>query len=223
MRRSFLFALSILIVLLIAIMAWWTARPEKSRKGKPDMLSSSQTVKVNLSAMRFAPRVTNTVLTPRQVRPNTVTNALPDPLDSVPDQAAWEKAVDDILLSDNEEAQKSEQLLAMVPNLAEDAQVEVVQHAANLASDDHYGHITQVLINPGTPEAVLSVLMTDLLNRGNELKLPIVLTLARIERHPLQAEARELLEIYLQEDHGNDWNAWESSLQNWLKENGNEN
>lgn len=222
MRRSFIFAVSILIVLFIAIIAWWTSLVPKGSPTKPEpaQIASVETPRPKIPTAPAA-----------HTRPRHLgqTNATPtssppaNPLEPAPEQAAWEKEVDDILLSETDETQKSERLLAMLPKLDEDAQVEVAQHVVNLVPDEAYAHASQVLTNAMTPEPVLSVLMTDLLNRGNELKLPIILNLARTDKHPLQAESKELLEIYLQEDLGNDWGAWEKSLDNWLKENRTEN
>ena len=220
MRRSFLFAIAILAVLLLGLAAWFGSRPRKTPAGRAPVLLQRE-AKHN-TPIRLPPATPETTLkTPIPIK--RVTNAVENPLDAIPEQAAWEKAVDDILLSEGDETQKSQQLLALLPGLEEDAQVEVAQHAANLLSDESYGHASQILTNASMPEAVLSVLMTDLLNRSDELKLPIMLTLARTEMHPMQAEAKDLLEIYLQEDFGDDWKAWETALQVWLKENHGEN
>ena len=56
-------------------------------------------------------------------------------------------------------------------------------------------------------------------NRANSLKLPLVLAVARTENHPLAEEAKDLLELYIEEDHGTDWAKWEDAMHKWLKEN----
>jgi hypothetical protein len=63
------------------------------------------------------------------------------------------------------------------------------------------------------------VLLADVLNRPGTLKLPMLLDIARQSDHPKAGEARELLELFLEEDHGKDWAGWETKMQQWLKDN----
>lgn len=142
-----------------------------------------------------------------------------DDPNAVTELPAWQQKIDDIILADDEIDQKSEKLLALLPTLKDSEQmVEAVQHLVNFVTDTNYATTATLLVNPKTDEAVLQTLMADLLNRGNELKLPIFLQLAKDDGHPLVAEARELLQIYIQEDHGTNWPAWDKAVQQWLKE-----
>jgi len=68
-------------------------------------------------------------------------------------------------------------------------------------------------------EAVLDVLLADALNRPNSLKLPLLLEVARQPDHPKAGEAKDLLELFLEEDHGKDWGQWQAKLEQWLKDN----
>ena len=137
-----------------------------------------------------------------------------------PEQTEWEKKVDVVLLADLENPEKGRRLMAMMSELSETARVEVAQEAVNLLPDAGYGPVSELLTNAQTSEAVLSVLMQDVLQRGNELKLPLFLQIARTDQHPLREEAHGILETYLQEDLGNDWPAWERKLAAWLKNSG---
>ena len=143
----------------------------------------------------------------------------PDDTNAVTELPVWQQKIDDIILADEEIDQKSEKLLALLPTLKDPEQrVEAVQHLVNFVTDTNYATTATLLINPQTDEAVLQTLMADLLNRGNELKLPIFLQLAKDDNHPLVTEARELLQIYIQEDYGTNWVAWDKAVQQWLKE-----
>jgi hypothetical protein len=133
--------------------------------------------------------------------------------------ADWEQRLDDILGSEGEETAKAKQMLALFPNLPEDGQVEVAQHLSNLLSDQEYPSLGKLLTDSKLPEAVLDVLVVDVLNRPNALKLPLLLDIARDSEHPKAAEAKDLLELYLEEDYGNDWNKWQAKMQQWLREN----
>jgi hypothetical protein len=76
-----------------------------------------------------------------------------------------------------------------------------------------------LLTNGIAPEPIIDVVMTDLLSRPNILKLPMLLEMARNAQHPRHEESQSVLEIYLEQDFGSDWAAWERSLQAYLKEN----
>ncbi len=55
-----------------------------------------------------------------------------------------------------------------------------------MTQDDHYDGAAGLLTNSATPSAVSTVLMNDLLNRNNTLKLPMLLDVARQDEHPLK-------------------------------------
>jgi hypothetical protein len=131
----------------------------------------------------------------------------------------WEDKVSDIIVSDSDFTNKCAEMLAMFPNLPESGQVEVSHHLVNLTSDENFGPLGKLLMDPKTPEGADEVLMTDMLNRNNSLKLPILLQVARTPNHPKAAEAKDMLERMLEEDYGTDWNQWENKMRSWLKEN----
>ena len=134
-------------------------------------------------------------------------------------EGEWEQKLDDILGSNEDEKQKAEKLLQMFPLLPEDGQVEISQHLSNLLEDDRYSALAATFTNPATPEAVLDVLMADVLNRNNTIKLNTLLDVARTANHPKAEEAREVLEVFVDENFGNDWAKWQAAIQSWLKEN----
>lgn len=83
----------------------------------------------------------------------------------------------------------------------------------------HYALIERSLLDAALPRTVLSVFMTGTLKRSNGVKGPVLLKLARLEAHPRQEEARQLLRGYLGHDHGTNWVRWEEAMQAWLKDN----
>jgi hypothetical protein len=139
----------------------------------------------------------------------------PPPVEST----EWEKQLDDVLLSDADVNLKADRILAMIPTAPSNAQVELSQHLVNMVQDDHYDGAAQLLTNPATAAAVSTVLMNDLLNRNNTLKLPMLLDVARDEDHPLKDQAREMLELLIQEDDGTNWDQWGTSINTWLQNN----
>jgi len=145
--------------------------------------------------------------------------------DIVPEPAAanlltnWEETVDEILTSEIPEADKAKKMLDMFPRLPEDGQVEVAQHLSNLVSDQDYGSLARFLTNSALPPPVLDVLVADALNRPNSVKLPVLLEVARDPQNPKAGEAKDVLQLFLEEDYGNDWAAWQAKLDQWLKDN----
>jgi len=131
----------------------------------------------------------------------------------------WEDKIDQILTSEIPEADKAKKMLEMFPRLPEDGQVEVAQHLSNLVSDQDYPSLERLLTNSALPESVLEVLLGDALNRPNGLKLPALLEVARDAQNPKAGEAKDILQLFLEEDYGTDWNTWQAKVDQWLKEN----
>jgi len=131
----------------------------------------------------------------------------------------WDHKLDTVLLSDADPATKAASILALIPGAPEDGKVELARHLVNMVQDDNYTGTAELLVNTNTSSAVSSVLMNDLLNRNNQLKLPMLLAVARAENHPLRQEAKDMLGVFLQEDKGENWDEWQLAVDNWLKQN----
>jgi hypothetical protein len=149
-------------------------------------------------------------------KPTNVTVAAPAAADATNGVAEWEEKVDEILGSDADDTNKVTQLFALFPKLPEEGQSEVAQHLSNLVPDDNYKPLGDLLQNAKLPESVLDVLMGDVLNRPNSVKLPELLSVAQNPDHPKVDEAKDLIVLYLDEE---DPAKWPDALQKWLKEN----
>jgi hypothetical protein len=131
----------------------------------------------------------------------------------------WEEHLEEILPSDKPESEKAKQLLDLYTRLPEDAKGEVAQHISNLVADEDYAPLGKLLSDPQQPEDAMNVFYGDLLNRPNHIKLPELLDVAQVENHPKSADAVELLKLFLDEDYGQDWTAWRTKMDEWLKAN----
>jgi hypothetical protein len=131
----------------------------------------------------------------------------------------WEEKIDDIVGSDEPDTNKVKQLFAIFPKLPPDGQEEAAQHLSNLVDDDEYAPLGEMLKNDKLPEGVLDELLADVLNRPNALKLPELLQVASDANHVKHEEAKDLLELYLGDDYGTDWNTWGQHMTNWLQQN----
>ena len=131
----------------------------------------------------------------------------------------WTNRVDDILTSEGDDSNKVQQLLAMFPHLPEDGQAEVAEPLSNLVPDDNYAPLGQYLTDTNLSPDVLEVLFDDLLNRPNSEKLPLLLQIAQSPTHPDASDAKDLLELFLDDDYGTDWVTWKQKMDEWLKAN----
>ncbi len=86
-------------------------------------------------------------------------------------------------------------------------------------ADQDYAALKQFVTNTTLPEPVLDVLVGDVLNRPNSLKLPTLLDIARDPQHPKAGEAKDILQLFLEEDYHTDWPAWQAKVNQWLKDN----
>ena len=131
----------------------------------------------------------------------------------------WEERIDDLLTSKDDENLKAKHLLSIFHNLPEEGQIEAAQHLSNLLADEDYAALKPTLTNATVSAEVLDVLMTDVLNRPNQIKLESLLEVARVPNHPNAEEAIDVLEVFVDENYGTDWVAWEAAVKKWLKEN----
>jgi len=131
----------------------------------------------------------------------------------------WEGKIDDIVGSDDADTNKVAKLYALFPTLPPDGQEEAAQHLSNLVDDEDYKPLGEMLKNDKLPEGVLDELLADVLNRPHNLKLPLLLAVASDANHAKHEEAKDLLELYLGEDYGTDWNTWGQHMTNWLQQN----
>ena len=133
--------------------------------------------------------------------------------------SGWQAKVDEILGSTSPEADKARQMIEMFPTLPPEGQEEVARHLTNLLPDQDYGLMRGFLTNASLPEGVLDVLLDDVLNRPNSLKLPALLEVARSAQHPKAAESKDFLKLFLEEDYASDWDKWQAGIEQWLKAN----
>ncbi len=134
----------------------------------------------------------------------------------------WNDKLTDVLASDKmDEDQKADKLADMISKVPEAAQVEIAEHLVNLVADENYKlKASKILVAETTPGSVSSVLFNDLMNRSDDLRLPLTLEIAKNKNHPLHGEAMESLEMSLTEEFGEDWSKWEKAIQESLKEQG---
>jgi hypothetical protein len=192
------------------VIGWWGSRgsapPPTPSVATPTPVQSPNNRPPSTSAESTTAAANPTVVATNTTATADATNLLAD----------WEDKLDEILGSDEDDTNKVKDLFAVFPRLPEEGQAEVAQHLSNLVSDDNYTPLGQLLQNTKLPDSVLDVLMSDVLNRPNSVKLPQLLQVAQNPDHPKADEAKDLIELYLDED---DPAKWPDKMQQWLKEN----
>lgn len=136
----------------------------------------------------------------------------------VPHQMAeWEIRIDNVLRSGVNEDETAQVLANMLPTLPPDGQPDAAQHISNLTLDPQYARLGTLMRNTNLSREVQDVLMTDLMNRGDEVKLPTLLDVAKLPAHPHQEEALTTLQVFLDVDYGTDWPKWDAAMKDYLR------
>jgi hypothetical protein len=131
----------------------------------------------------------------------------------------WTNAVQAIVDSDMDDAEQAKRLFALFPKLPEAGQVAVADELTFLVEDTNYAPLGELLKDPKLPVAVQDVLMDDAQARPDSMLLPLMLDVARNPDHPKAADAKDVLETYLEKDYGSDWAKWQKHMEAWLKDN----
>jgi hypothetical protein len=145
--------------------------------------------------------------------------AVPLPARLGDSQAAtgWEDRLTIILSSEDANQATVRQLLDGLQSLPIEAQQEYIAHALNLSEDEDYTLIEVVYFSPGLAPEVSEEIFNDVLNRSDEIKLPLLAKTLRRSDHPMSGEAREILEMYLDAEEGSvPPGGWEAAVQAYL-------
>ena len=198
-----------LAVIVGVLIGWWVSRTPKGLE------NITQPEVPDLALSKSAPPS----LQPPKEEMATETDSA-DP--NAPfDPALWDEKLDEILGdADDDTDRKANQLLELMEKVGPDAQEEIAGHVVNLIDDKDFHKAAKYLTNAEVPEAISSVFMNDLYNRDEVMKMPLLLAVARNDNHPLREEAKDLLELYREEDYGTDWTKWEEATKKYLKEHG---
>jgi len=128
----------------------------------------------------------------------------------------WEKPINDLLDSDEENDVVAAKLAALGPSLPLEGHVESIQHMVNLLDDEQYKLASDMLMSPSLHPEVREVIFSDVLDRPNEVKVPVLLALMGNFGHPLQREAREKLQLLIGRDLGDNPAGWRGPAQEFL-------
>jgi len=140
---------------------------------------------------------------------------------TLPPGAPWEDRLDDLLTKEQDNSATVRGLVSSMRGLPPEAQEEFVAHAVNLCEDEQYGLLEEIYYNSSTPKEVSETIFNDALNRPDEIKLPMLAKTLRNPTHPMAAESKEILEMYLDLEPGAaPPNGWEQAINEYIREQG---
>jgi hypothetical protein len=216
------------MVCLGILLGWWGSRSPEPALPNPEVASQPaprESTQAPPTVVRSAPQSAPVESLPLPAPPSVplVTNGVAliatNAASTTNVVTDWEERLDAILTAETEEPAKARELVQLFPRLPEEGKIEVALHLSNLLEDEDFLPFGRHLLDASQPEEVLEVLMTDVLNRPDSIKLPLLLDVARMPEHPNAEEARDLLELYLEEDYGENWDVWRAKMEEYLREN----
>jgi len=217
--KVFAIVASVIVVVVLGVMVGLWGTSGSHLASNPQTNDTSDTV-ANANPSPVAPVPPSPVTNKTWVPPTNLPKPSPAPAATGTNFIAdWEEKIDAILTSEIPDNEKAKKMLEMFPNLSPEAQEEVAHHLSNLVPDEEYTPLGNYLTNAALPEVVLDVLLEDAFNRPNSVKLPRLLDIARNPQHPKASESKDVLELFLEEDYGNDWGKWQEKMNQWLKDN----
>lgn len=152
------------------------------------------------------------------------------PVEAAPAEAATppppitedDRKIDEVLRlfngnTDQDNTNTAQSLINLLPSLTKDGQSECAQHISNLLSDEEYKRIMPIWRNPSFNPDVIEVFATDLMNRPSKIMLPAMLDAIKMPTHPYHEEAKSTMQVFLDEDYGDNIPKWESAMKAFLK------
>jgi hypothetical protein len=92
--------------------------------------------------------------------------------------------------------QKAQALFSILPSFNRDGQRSVAHAAVRYVGDSVYSLVSVPLLEGKLDPQILSVFMTDTLNRPDSIKMSVLNSLAMINGHPMQNEAKDLIAAF---------------------------
>jgi hypothetical protein len=100
-------------------------------------------------------------------------------------------------------------LLEILPGLKEADQEEAAHHIANLSDEKSAAQWSAMLVANQLPAPAADVLFDDLLNRPQEMNMPVLASIADQPAHPKNKDSAEILEtLYGTPPQGTAWKDW---------------
>lgn len=190
----------------LAILVIWGTRPEEQGEA-PDV--PSEQIQKKAEPLNSADDDAPTLAVERL-----------QPAAQAAQEISWEERLDSILSGEEDNRNTVRRLLQGFNGLPLEAKTEYMAHALNLCEDDNYGEIEAIYMRADTAAEIREQIFDDVLNRPDEIKLPMMARTMAVPNHPLAGEAKDILTLYLDLDPDSpgpiDWNG---RVRSYLQEN----
>jgi hypothetical protein len=134
------------------------------------------------------------------------------------DLLPWERAVDEIIRTNENPDVIFSKLLQLVQKAPGPAQGIIARHLSNLATDENFAALIPLFKDQTLHPRFHVIVAAELLNRKNSIKLPGLLDIASSEWHPFQAKAMNFLCQLTHQDVGENWDQWRSIIHQILQQ-----
>lgn len=199
------------LVLIIAALAVLGAAAWLGLRSKP--APTEQVAAATTAVATEAPAPESTGRTPRIFRHRDQSKSdgtSADPME------IWDKRVDAILESKGTDTEIADKLLELYPQVPTNGQADLILEIAPRVANTNYNRLSNLLTNSSSPEEVIETLLTDLIDRPDNVRLPLMLEMARSKENPKSEDAHDLLEVILGDDYGEDWELWSKKISEWI-------
>jgi hypothetical protein len=132
-------------------------------------------------------------------------------------QEDWEVKLEKTVHSAYESEDIAARLISLFPSLPARGKQEAAQHLCDNVADETYAKMRSLTVDARLGVEVLEVFYTDLGNRDEKVRLPVLLEIAKTTRHPFRKEAAEELAFILDTEPGKDFSRMEAALNSYLK------
>lgn len=92
---------------------------------------------------------------------------------------------------------------------------EALSHALNLSPDEDTGMLADVLSEGDWTNELLQVFLDDFMNRPDPGRLTLLVEVMAVAKTPVRNEVRETLAFLLDQDPGDDIEAWREAVRTW--------
>ena len=202
MNRLFTFlwiSIAMMLALIVGIIAYDFCPQDEGEIGVLQEARVAEKKRRKIKQVRTIDSETKPIETEAQLVEDIVEESDDEPQKTESEIAyeEWEKVFDGLVKLQNEgkrpTAKQVADFKAAFDKLSDETKLENIPHAQNLFTDDSIEYLTVILFDTKEPKDVLSSIYYDLLNRPEELKMPIIRKLAADKNHPLSEEAFDLL------------------------------
>ena len=136
----------------------------------------------------------------------------------------WEEKIDVLLEDDtipNEQAAEKLLEITLDASAPLPARLDALEHGLNLIEDEDFNNLIGNAMDQGKnelPADLMQAILDDTYNRSNIIQVTTALKVIQGQHSEIKEEAIELLEFQTEQEHGEDINAWQKAVADFIKQ-----